>query len=43
LKAVPGAYFGIGAGEDWPGLHTEGFEFDDHLIEAGIRAFEVLL
>lgn len=43
LKAVPGAYFGIGAGEDWPGLHTEAFEFDDHLIEAGIRAFEVLL
>ena len=33
----------IGAGEDWPGLHTEGFEFDDGVIEAGVRAFEALL
>ena len=43
LKAVPGVYFGIGAGEEAPGLHTEGFEFDDALIEAGLRAFEALL
>lgn len=43
LKAVPGVYFGIGDGEDWPGLHTEGFEFDDGVIEAGVRAFESLL
>ncbi|MBQ6346929.1 MAG: M20/M25/M40 family metallo-hydrolase [Clostridia bacterium] len=43
LKEVPGVYFGIGAGEDWPGLHTEGFEFDDGVIEAGVRAFEALL
>ena len=43
LKEVPGVYFGIGAGEDWPGLHTEGYEFDDRLIEAGVRALEALL
>ena len=43
LKEVPGVYFGIGDGEDWPGLHTEGFEFDDGVIEAGVRAFEALL
>lgn len=43
LKEVPGVYFGIGAGEDAPGLHTEGFEFDDGLIGIGARAFEALL
>ena len=43
LKAVPGVYFGIGAGEDWPGLHTENYCFDDGLIETGIGAFEALL
>lgn len=43
LKKVPGVYFGIGAGEDCPGLHTESYEFDDGLIEAGVRVFEALL
>ncbi len=43
LKQVPGVYFGIGAGEDWPGLHTEGYEFDDGLIGVGVRAFEALI
>ena len=43
LKATPGVYFGIGAGEDSPGLHTEGYEFDDGLIEYGVRAFEALI
>ncbi len=43
LKAVPGVYFGLGAGEACPGLHTEGYAFDDGLIESGVRAFEALL
>lgn len=43
LKKVPGVYFGIGAGEACPGLHTEGYEFDDGLIEAGMRAFGALV
>lgn len=43
LKEVPGMYFGIGAGEGAPGLHTEEYEFDDHLIENGVKAFEALL
>lgn len=43
LKAVPGVYFGIGAGENSPGLHTEGYEFDDELIACGVRAFEALI
>ena len=43
LKAVPGLYFGIGAGEDCPGLHTEGYAFDDGLIAPALKAFEALL
>ncbi len=43
LKAVPGVFFGIGAGEDAPGLHTEGYAFDDALIAPAVRAFEALL
>ena len=43
LKKAPGVYFGIGAGEACPGLHTEGYEFDDGLIEAGVRAFGALV
>ena len=43
LKAVPGVYFGIGAGEGCPGLHTAGYAFDDALIAHGVMAFEALL
>ena len=43
LKAVPGVFFGIGAGEDSPGLHTESYAFDDALIAPAVRAFEALL
>ena len=42
LKRVPGLYFGIGAGEDWPGLHTAAFEFDDGLIPIALRALWAL-
>ena len=43
LKAAPGVYFGIGAGETSPGLHTEEYEFDDALIQSGVRAFSALM
>lgn len=43
MKSVPGVYFGIGAGESAPGLHTEAYSFDDDLIEPALRAFEALL
>ena len=43
LKRVPGLYFGIGAGEDWPGLHTGAFEFDDRLIPTALSALEALV
>ena len=42
-KRVPAFYFGIGAGEDWPGLHTDAFEFDDALIPVALKALEALL
>ena len=43
LKRVPGLYFGIGAGEDWPGLHTEGYGFDDGLIAPALNALWALV
>lgn len=32
-KKAPGALVWIGDGEDWPPLHSEGFDFNDKLIE----------
>lgn len=43
LKAVPGVYFGIGDGEDYPGLHTDAFQFDDGIIPAALRALWALV
>ena len=43
LRAAPGVYFGIGAGEACPGLHTEGYAFDDALIVPAVNAFGALL
>ena len=31
LKTCPGAFFGIGAGEDHPPFHTEHYEYPDSL------------
>ena len=42
LKRAPGLYFGVGAGEDWPGLHTADYEFDDRLIPMALRALWAL-
>ena len=43
LKRVPGMFFGLGIGEDHPGLHTEAYGFDDAIIEPAVRAFEALI
>ena len=43
LQRAPGMYFGIGDGEDCPGLHTECFSFDDGIIPAALAALEALL
>jgi len=38
LDAVPGAMLLLGLGENWPGLHTPEFDFNDGVLEAGITA-----
>lgn len=43
LKKVPGAMFLIGNGEDYPGLHTEGFDFRDREIETAVEMFQKLI
>ena len=40
LMECPGAYFGIGAGETYPALHTPEFEYRDELIESTVSMFE---
>jgi amidohydrolase len=36
LARVPGVFLRLGLGEDWPGLHSAAFDFNDQAIEAGI-------
>ena len=43
LKAVPGVYFGIGAGEDAPGLHTPAYCWNDAVTEAALKLFTNLI
>ena len=33
LQRIPGLYLGFGAGENWPGLHTDAYYFNDALLE----------
>ena len=37
LTACPGAFFGIGDGEDWPQLHTDGYHFPDWIFPAALK------
>ena len=39
LKRRPGMFFGVGIGEDHPGLHTGDYCFDDGIIERAVEAF----
>lgn len=43
LKQVPGVYFGVGAGEDCPGLHTAEYRFPDAVIAPAVAALLALL
>ncbi len=36
LERVPGAYLRLGLGEEWPRLHSAGFDFNDRSLEPGI-------
>ncbi len=41
-RVIPGAFFGLGAGEGHPALHTSGYDFPDSLIPTGIRIFAAI-
>ena len=43
LKRCRGAFFGIGAGEECPALHTEHYEYPDELLRLEADAFVQLL
>lgn len=43
LKSCPGAFFGIGAGENHPPLHTQHYEYPDALLQPTMEAFLNLL
>jgi len=43
LSRCPGAFFGIGAGEQHPHLHTEHYEYPDALLKPTIEAFFQLM
>jgi len=43
LKRVPGMFFGVGIGEDHPGLHTAEYQFDDGIIETAARGMMAML
>lgn len=40
LKEIPGALVGIGAGKEWPQLHTENYEFNDSIIYTALKFYE---
>jgi len=42
LENREGAAFFLGLGEDWPGLHTQEYDFNDAVIESGIHMFSFL-
>ncbi len=39
LKDIPGAFFGIGIGEDHADLHNPDYDFEDKIIPAGMNMF----
>lgn len=43
LKQTSGAFFGIGDGETHPQLHTEGYDFNDQILETVVALFSAIL
>lgn len=43
LRRCPGAFFGVGAGESCPPLHTKDYEYPDALLEPTVAAFRGIL
>ena len=42
LKECPGAIIYIGNGEDYPPLHTVGYDFNDRILESAVDLFAAL-
>ena len=42
LKACEGAMIYIGDGENWPALHTQGYDFNDRILETAVDLFREL-
>lgn len=42
LKKSPGAFIWLGAGENWPVIHSEAFDYNDGLIEKTVELFRAL-
>lgn len=42
LQKAPGMYLGLGAGEAHCGLHTDGYQFPDELLQPAIKVLETL-
>ena len=42
-KKAPGALVWLGAGEDWPPIHSEEFDYNDALIEKTAELFWALI
>lgn len=43
LAVFPGAFFGLGSGENQPELHHPDYNFPDEIIEKGAKCFELIM
>lgn len=43
LKHTKGCFFGIGAGEEWPALHTPEYEFNDAILDVALQLYIALV
>lgn len=43
LNKIPGAFFGLGAGEDHPKLHNPEYDFPDKIIKTGCKLYIEIL
>ena len=39
MKQIPGAIFYVGNGEDYPAIHTTGYDFNDRILPAAVDMF----
>ena len=42
LKQCSGAMFYIGSGEEYPALHTDGYDFNDGILKTAVDMFLTL-